>query len=75
MLFYNADGDYGFIRTDDGERIAVSRSGFVSGEGPEGRCAGMAVTLTAIETPEGRIATEVQPVVEKSGGRARRRSH
>lgn len=74
MLFYNADGDYGFIRTEDGERIAVSRAGFV-GDCPEGRIAGKAVTLVPVETAEGRIATEVAFVEEKLGNRARRRSH
>jgi hypothetical protein len=74
MLFFNAEKDYGFIRTSEGERIAVNRAGFVSGEAPEGRCAGLAVELTPVETPEGRIATGVSLVVEKEAGRARRRS-
>jgi hypothetical protein len=74
MLFFNAEKDYGFIRTADGERIAVNRAGFVSGEAPVGRCAGLAVELTPVETAEGRIATGVSLVVEKQGGRARRRS-
>ena len=74
MLFFNAEKDYGFIRTADGERIAVNRAGFVSGEAPVGRCAGLAVQLTPVETPQGRIATGVSRVVEKEVGRARRRS-
>ena len=74
MLFFNAEKDYGFIRTEEGERIAVNRAGFLSGEAPVGRCAGLAVELTPVETPEGRIATAVSLVVEKEVGRARRRS-
>lgn len=74
MLFYNAEGDYGFIRTEDGERIAVSKAGFVD-ECPEGRIAGRAVRLVPVETDEGRVATEVEFVEEKVGNRARRRSH
>jgi hypothetical protein len=74
MLFFNAEKDYGFIRTEEGERIAVNRAGFLSGEAPVGRCAGLAVELTPVETPEGRIATAVSLIVEKEVGRARRRS-
>jgi len=74
MLFFNAEKDYGFIRTVEGERIAVNRAGFVTGEAPEGRCAGLAVELTPAETEDGRIATEVSVLVEKEVGRARRRS-
>lgn len=74
MLFYNAEGDYGFIRTEEGERIAVSKTGFVD-ECPEGRIAGKAVTLVPVETDDGRIATEVEFVEEKLGKRARRRTH
>jgi hypothetical protein len=74
MLFFNAEKDYGFIRTEEGERIAVNRAGFLSGEAPIGRCAGLAVKLTPVETPAGRIATAVSLVVEKEVGRARRRS-
>ncbi|MEO6349727.1 MAG: hypothetical protein ABIP53_03665 [Candidatus Limnocylindrales bacterium] len=74
MLFFNAEKDYGFIRTADDERIAVNRAGFAPGHAPEGRCAGLAVELTPVDTAEGRIATEVSVIVEKNVGRARRRS-
>ena len=40
MLFFNEEKDYGFIRTAEGERIAVNRAGFLPGEAPVGRCAG-----------------------------------
>ena len=74
MLFFNEEKDYGFIRTAEGERIAVNRAGFVTGEAPVGRCAGLPVRLTPAETAEGRIATRVSMVVEPEHGRARRHS-
>ncbi len=74
MLFFNEEKDYGFIRTADGERIAVNRAGFVDGQAPVGRCAGLPVQLTPTETAEGRIAVEVSMVIEAEHGRARRRS-
>ncbi len=74
MLFFNQEKDYGFIRTADGERIAVNRAGFVAGHAPEGSCAGMPVHLTLAETDEGRIACGVSMAVQAEHGRARRRS-
>ena len=74
MLFFNEDKDYGFNRTTEGERIAVNRAGFLPGQAPVGRCAGLPVELTPVETDDGRIATAVSMIVEKEVGRARRRS-
>jgi cold shock CspA family protein len=74
MLFYNEEKDYGFIRTAEGERIAVHRASFVNGEAPVGRCAGLPVRLTPADTEDGRLATNVSIVVEADYGRARRRS-
>ena len=74
MLFFNEEKDYGFIRTADGERIAVNRAGFLPGEVPIGRCAGLPVQLTPVETDKGRVATAVSVIVEREVGRARRRS-
>ncbi|MBA2296955.1 MAG: cold-shock protein [Actinobacteria bacterium] len=74
MLFFNEEKDYGFIRTAEGERIAVNRAGFLPGEAPVGRCAGLPVRLTPVETDAGRVATDVSVLVEKEVGRARRRS-
>ncbi len=74
MLFFNEEKDYGFIRTADGERIAVNRASFVDGQAPVGSCAGLPVRLTPTETAEGRIAVDVSMIVEPEHGRARRRS-
>ena len=37
MLWFNEVKDYGFIMTEDGERLAVAGNGFAKGEKPEGR--------------------------------------
>ena len=45
MLWFNAVKNFGFITTDDGERLHVHRSGFSDGAVPEGRCAGRMVSF------------------------------
>jgi len=39
MLWFDEAKDFGFILTEEGERISVHRSGFLPGETPVGRCA------------------------------------
>jgi cold shock CspA family protein len=76
MLFFNEEKGYGFIRTDEGERLHVDRAGFLVGEAPKGRCAGLRVDFTrAPALGEHEFAAfEVSVVPEFVGGRARRRS-
>jgi hypothetical protein len=45
MLWFNEAKDYGFILTEEGERLAVAGDGFVGGERPVGRCARKVVTF------------------------------
>ena len=45
MLFFNDTKSFGFIRTEEGERLYVHRDGFLPGTPPEGRCAGKKVTF------------------------------
>ena len=45
MLWFNEATDYGFIMTDEGERLAVAGEGFAGGERPVGRCAHKAVSF------------------------------
>jgi cold shock CspA family protein len=45
MLWFNDTKDYGFIMTEDGERLSVLGSGFAEGERPEGRCAELDVSF------------------------------
>jgi cold shock CspA family protein len=54
MLWFNAKKDHGFIKTDEGERLAVAGDGFAPGERleAEGRCAQKPVTFE-VETSSG----------------------
>jgi hypothetical protein len=74
MLWFNEAKNYGFIRTEDGERLPVDRDGFVDDAAPVGRCAGRPVRLTIHERAGERIAVDVSLVVEEPPRRARRRS-
>ena len=74
MLWFNEVKDFGFIETEEGERLYVHRTAFV-GSAPVGRCAGLAVEFTIVEgdgeTP--RAAAEVTVPLESEHGRARHR--
>jgi cold shock CspA family protein len=73
MLWFNVDKGYGFIQTEDDERLYVAASGFRDGELPEGRCKGMAVVFDK-ETAEGDPrAVEVRFLTAKDSPRARLR--
>jgi cold shock CspA family protein len=75
MLWFNAKKDHGFIRTDEGERLAVAGDGFAPGERSEaeGRCADKDVTFE-IETSGGsRQACWVTFVPDVPARRARMR--
>lgn len=74
MLWFDEAKDYGFLLTDDGERLYVDRDGFVDGGAPVGRCARRPVNLSVGERDGERIAVDVSLVVEESPRRARRRS-
>jgi hypothetical protein len=74
MLWLDEAKDYGYILTDEGERLYVDRSGFVEGAAPVGRCARRPVRLTVSERDGRRIAIEVALVPEEPQRRARRRT-
>jgi hypothetical protein len=74
MLWFDEAKDYGFVLTDDGERVYVDRDGFVDGAAPVGRCARRPVNLSVVERDGERMAVEVSLVAEESPRRARRRS-
>jgi hypothetical protein len=74
MIWFNEAKNYGFIRTEDGERLQVERDGFVGGAAPVGRCAGLPVKLTVGDHDGERIAVDVTLVTEEAPRRARRRS-
>ena len=73
MLWFDEAKDYGFILTEEGERLYVDRDGFVDRAAPVGRCARLPVQLTVSERDGARIATDVSLVPEEQHGRARRR--
>lgn len=74
MLWFDEAKDYGFILTEQGERLYVERDGFVDGGAPVGRCAKLPVRLTVTEREGTRIAVDVSLVSEEPHGRARRRT-
>ncbi len=73
MLWFNAAKDYGFIMTDEGERLAVAGDGFAPGERPEGRCAHKVVTFEIEGANGSREARGVSFVPEVAARRARMR--
>jgi hypothetical protein len=74
MLWFDEAKDYGFVLTDEGERLFVDRDGFVDGAAPVGRCARLAVQFSVGECDGQRIAIDVSLVSEEPPRRARRRS-
>ena len=73
MLWFDEAKDYGFIRTEEGERLNVERDGFVAGAAPVGRCAGLPVRLRIGERNGKRVAVDVTLVTRDAPRRARRR--
>jgi hypothetical protein len=74
MLWFDEAKDFGFILTEEGERISVHRGGFLPGQAPVGRCPRRAVRLTATVQNGKRVAIDVSMAPEVAHGRARRRS-
>ena len=73
MLWFNEMKDFGFISTEDGERLYVHGTGFASGARPKGRCAGSVVTFRIAEADDERKAEDVSFVTEVAPRRARLR--
>jgi cold shock CspA family protein len=75
MIWFNSEKGYGFIRTEDEERLYVARSGFLAEQEPTSRCAGREVTFERIVVDGETRAVGVSFVtVDEAAGRARRRS-
>lgn len=72
MLWFNEDKDFGFISTEEGERLYVHGTGFAGGDRPRGRCAGLAVSFLLAGNGDERRAEETVLVPEISPRRARR---
>ena len=74
MLWFNADKGYGFIQTEEGERLYVARSGFLPKHAPMPRCKGREVSFQR-QVSEGETrAVEVSFVSHEEPQRARLRS-
>jgi cold shock CspA family protein len=73
MLWFNLDKGYGFIRTEDDERLYVAESGFLPGHQPERRCKGRVVSFDR-QIAEGDIrAVNVSFAAQSDPRRARAR--
>jgi cold shock CspA family protein len=70
MLWFNEAKDHGFIETDDGERLYVQRSGFLEGQAPVGRCAGLPVQFDVAEVAGDRTAVGASLIPEPDQRRA-----
>jgi cold shock CspA family protein len=76
MLWFNEMKGYGFIRTEEGERLYVDRDGFEPAQPPVGRCADKPVSFQRepADVEGGYRAIQVSLGDEQTaGGRARRR--
>ncbi len=73
MAWFNEVKGHGYIWTDTGERLYVSQEGFVDGNAPKGRCAGLAVEFDVATTGEVREAVGSVLVEKDDPPRARRR--
>jgi cold shock CspA family protein len=72
MLWFNETDEFGFISTEEGERLLVRGGDFVDGM-PEGRCGGLPVTFRVAEDEDGRRAEVVSLIDEVIPRRARSR--
>ncbi|MGZ4381710.1 MAG: cold-shock protein [Gaiellaceae bacterium] len=74
MIWFNEAENFGYIATDEGERLYAPGSAFPGGKGIEGRCKGIEVTFEVDEDSEGkRVAKDVTLVEYSAPHRARRR--
>jgi cold shock CspA family protein len=73
MVWFNEEKGHGYISTETGERLYVSEHGFLDGNAPKGRCAGLAVEFEIATSMNGRQAVGSVLVEEDPPLRARRR--
>jgi cold shock CspA family protein len=73
MVWFNEDKGHGYISTEAGERLFVSENGFLGGNVPKGRCAGLPVEFEVATSLRGRQAVGSVLVEEDAPRRARRR--
>lgn len=73
MIWFNEVKDFGYISTEEGERLYIHGSGFAGGVRPKGRCGGLPVSFQVTENGEGRKAEGASLVEGVPPPRARRR--
>jgi cold shock CspA family protein len=77
MLWFNAAKGFGFIRTEEDERLYVHRSGFEEGHLPVGRCAEKPVSfereVADVEGGYQAVGVSILDEFPAGGGRARLR--
>ena len=74
MLWFNVDKGYGFICTEEDERLYVERTGFLPGNDPQPRCKGRAVAFDREVGRDDPFAANVSFVSLEEPRRARLRS-
>jgi cold shock CspA family protein len=74
MLWFNVDKGYGFIRTEDDERLYVEHGGFLPGHHPQPRCKGRPVTFDRETGNDDPYAANVSFLVREEPRRARLRT-
>ena len=74
MIWFNVDKGYGFIRTEDDERLFVARDGFRPEHDPAPRCKGKTVRFDRQVVADEPCAVDVAFVEQDEPRRARLRS-
>lgn len=73
MIWFNVEKGFGFVRTEDGERLYVDAAGFAPGSEPAPRCAGRTVEFERHEGEDGNFASSVRYSTATAPPRARLR--
>jgi 'Cold-shock' DNA-binding domain len=73
MIWFNPEKHYGFIRTEDGERLRVDEGGFEPGHALGDGCRGTKVTFERIAEAEDARAVRVTVLPLEPARRARMR--
>ena len=73
MLWFNADKGYGFIQTEDDERLYVATTGFLPDHLPGARCRGREVSFERDESEGDARAVNVAFITSSDPRRARLR--
>jgi cold shock CspA family protein len=73
MLWFNAEKGYGYIETEQEERLYVARSGFLPDHEPAARCKGRPVRFDRELVDGEACAVSVSFVMESDPRRARLR--